>query len=678
MKLPPIGSIGMRRRLIVLLAVAMLPLAATFVADIWTDHIQTIATARNGVYAEAKWSAATESRVFDETRVLLETLALVPVVDPSGGAACAAFIGQVKRENSLYNTIGVVDAAGTITCHNSLKTQQQLSDAALRGRMMVPGAPRFMIGNFVIGLVSGKPTVIAASSFPTVGDEFSGAVFASLNLDKLTREIEIVSGSGRRSVVLLEANSDRVLVHYPPLNGVPFGAPFPNHPLLEAVHGAREGGTTEARGIDGVERIYGFAPLPGAEGIILAVGKDRNAIMAPVRQRLFLSCARLLTVILAAASFVWWLSERTQLRPIRQLMDAASRLGAGDYEACVKLDPWQAPEFRQLGRILGALSQKLLLGRDAEAIVAASETKFRILAENTADLITCSDSTGRRIFVSPASREMLGYEPEELMGMRPQDLAHPADVTIVDAMMAEVGAGRSVTGIRYRVAHRQGGFRWAEIAGKPLEGGAGAVFVMRDVTSRKLMETELAEASRRLKLLASTDGLTGLANRRALDTQLETEFARAIRGHTNLSFLLIDVDSFKAFNDTYGHQVGDDCLRRLAKTLRDSLRRPGDLTARYGGEELAAILPATNALGAFERAEVVRRAVRDLAIPHSGSNHGFVTISVGVATLVAGSELLDIAGLIRTADRALYEAKAKGRDQVVVGIATPVSSQAPG
>lgn len=191
------------------------------------------------------------------------------------------------------------------------------------------------------------------------------------------------------------------------------------------------------------------------------------------------------------------------------------------------------------------------------------------------------------------------------------------------------------------------------------------VFVMRDITSRKLVESQLAEASRQLEQLASTDGLTGLANRRVLDRQLETEFARAARDQSDLSFLLIDVDNFKAFNDTYGHQAGDECLRTIAAALQTSLRRPGDLTARYGGEEMAAIMPGTNAAGAFERAETVRQAVRDLAIPHSRSNLPVVTISVGVATFKRGTGLDDAAELVRAADTALYSAKSGGRDKVM-------------
>jgi diguanylate cyclase (GGDEF)-like protein len=254
------------------------------------------------------------------------------------------------------------------------------------------------------------------------------------------------------------------------------------------------------------------------------------------------------------------------------------------------------------------------------------------------------------------------------MNLRPRDLAHPEDLSIVDDMMKEIGEGRYVTGVQYRVGHRDGSYGWAEIAGKPLGDGAGAVFVMRDVTSRKLVESKLAEASRQLERLASTDALTGLANRRAMDAQLDTEFARASRDGSDLSFLLIDVDNFKAFNDTYGHQAGDDCLRRIAAALQASLRRPGDVTARYGGEELAGIMPATSPSGALERAEEVRRAVEELAIPHSGSSMIVVTVSVGVATKSGSAGPSDAAGLILLADQALYSAKGDGRNKVVQAV----------
>jgi diguanylate cyclase (GGDEF)-like protein/PAS domain S-box-containing protein len=665
MNLPFIGSVGMRHRQIGLLAFAMLPLAALVGLYLSADYGQTIRTAKDGVFSAAKLAAATESRIFDETRSLLGTLALGPVVTPSGGDACSAFIAQVSSANPFYNTIGVIDPEGTINCHNSLRTRQGLTDTDLVKRVKAPGARRFQVGNFVIGRVSGKPTVIAASGFPSADGGFTGAVFASLSLDRLTHEVENVSNGGTRSVMLIEPATDRVLVHFPPLPGIPFGTAFPGNPLMSAVHFANNSGTAEVRGIDGVERVYGFAPLPSADNIVLVVGEDRESLIAPVRDRLIMSVFGFAAFLLVAASMVWWLSDRTQLRPMQRLMDMAGRIGTGKSEVTTDLEAWQAPELRDLGHILERMSLRLSEGRKAEAIVAESEARFRLLAENTADLITCSDAEGRRIYVSPASRDLIGFEPAELLGKKPRDLAHPDDLDIVDLMMAEVVAGRPASGVQYRVAHRNGGYRWAEVAGKPLGGGLGTVFVMRDITARKLMENELAEAHHQLELLASTDGLTGLANRRALDKQLEVEFARATRGKTDLSFLLIDVDSFKAFNDTYGHQAGDDCLRRLAAALKDSLRRPGDLTARYGGEELAAILPATNASGALERAEVVRRAVRELAIPHTGSSHGVVTISVGVATLKAGAELVDVTGLIRAADEALYAAKAEGRDKVV-------------
>ncbi|RZI61378.1 MAG: PAS domain S-box protein, partial [Zymomonas sp.] len=427
----------------------MLPLAALVALYLSADYGQTIKTAKDGVFSAAKLAAATESRIFDETRSLLGTLALGPIVTSEGGKACSDFIADVSKANPLYNTIGVVDAEGTINCHNSLRTRQGLTDVDLVKRMKAPGAQNFQVGNFVIGRVSGKPTVILAHSFPSADGGFTGAVFASLSLDRLTHEVERVSDGGSRSVMLVEPGTDRVLVHFPPLPGIPFGTAFPGNSLMAAMHSAQNNGTTEVRGIDGIDRVYGFAPLPSAGNIVLAVGEDRGTLIAPVRDRLILSILGFLTFLLAAASAVWWLSDRTQLRPMQRLMDMAGRIGLGKADVTTDLEPWQAPEFRNLGGVLELMAVRLSDGRKAEAIVAESEARFRLLAENTADMITCSDDGGRRVYVSPACRDLLGYEPVDLMGKQPRELAHPDDVSIVDNMMAEVMAARPASGVQY-------------------------------------------------------------------------------------------------------------------------------------------------------------------------------------------------------------------------------------
>ncbi|MGI3903395.1 MAG: diguanylate cyclase [Janthinobacterium lividum] len=173
---------------------------------------------------------------------------------------------------------------------------------------------------------------------------------------------------------------------------------------------------------------------------------------------------------------------------------------------------------------------------------------------------------------------------------------------------------------------------------------------------------EVARTNLKLNRLAHVDGLTGLANRRHLDLVIETEFARARRDKRALSVVMIDVDYFKIYNDKYGHQEGDRCLRQIAAALRDSVQRPGDLVARYGGEEFALILPATDLRGAFHVAEMLRTAIRSLALPHGASPFEVVTVSVGVASIVPRTEDKAEAALAQ-ADRALYRAKQGGRDQ---------------
>jgi diguanylate cyclase (GGDEF)-like protein len=188
---------------------------------------------------------------------------------------------------------------------------------------------------------------------------------------------------------------------------------------------------------------------------------------------------------------------------------------------------------------------------------------------------------------------------------------------------------------------------------------------LNDLGALAMDELELFRRNRDLSLLADTDGLTGIANRRGFDTALERAIRRARRTETPLSLLLLDLDHFKLLNDTLGHGAGDDVLRQFGRILAAAARRPDDTAARYGGEEFALILPDTDTDGAAEVARLVRDALLAAVIPHPGGIDERVTVSTGIATALT-LDLPDRETLIARADAALYLAKRAGRDQYAI------------
>ncbi|MGE0084610.1 MAG: diguanylate cyclase [Desulfococcaceae bacterium] len=181
--------------------------------------------------------------------------------------------------------------------------------------------------------------------------------------------------------------------------------------------------------------------------------------------------------------------------------------------------------------------------------------------------------------------------------------------------------------------------------------------------NRQLLK-ELARKNRELERLSLLDGLTDIPNRRWFDKVMEQEWCRAIRENIPLSLIMADIDYFKYYNDSYGHQAGDSCLREVARVLNTSLQRPGDFAARYGGEEFAVILPDTDENGARKVAEIILKRTACRNIPHRASEiAGHITLSLGFST-ACPERKSSLSLLIGNADRALYRAKAEGRNRV--------------
>jgi len=182
----------------------------------------------------------------------------------------------------------------------------------------------------------------------------------------------------------------------------------------------------------------------------------------------------------------------------------------------------------------------------------------------------------------------------------------------------------------------------------------------------KVRTAALEHANKKLIELSTTDEMTSLANRRNFNETMLREWAYASRNNKPLSLIMLDVDSFKKYNDRYGHLAGDECLKRVAEVIKTNARRTGDLAARYGGEEFILLLPEANEEYAKEVAEHIRKSTEELGIEHELSEFKKVTVSIGVATLIPDGNTQNIDNFVHLADSALYEAKAGGKNRIVI------------
>lgn len=280
-----------------------------------------------------------------------------------------------------------------------------------------------------------------------------------------------------------------------------------------------------------------------------------------------------------------------------------------------------------------------------------------------------ADIEGQFISANPELAWMLGYESAQILIREMSDMASQmfeaeenAEEFFFSLMEAE-----QLNRYRCKLKRKDGTTFWAlsyaQVTRNDLGRIDGFYGFSIDITNTVRTERELKRVNEELKRLSIMDGLTQIANRRRFDECLHYEWKRLMREKNTLSLILSDIDFFKLFNDTYGHQAGDDCLQAVARVFRESVHRATDLVARYGGEEFVVILANTEPEGAVHIAEKIRKAVKSLNIPHSGSKTDkIVTISLGVSSVKPNSEQTPH-DLIKKADEALYEAKDLGRDR---------------
>lgn len=307
-----------------------------------------------------------------------------------------------------------------------------------------------------------------------------------------------------------------------------------------------------------------------------------------------------------------------------------------------------------------------------------SRNAFNRLEKETSEILESApigiyqaDNEGRLLMANPEMAWMLGYESAEALVAEVNDIAIQvfAETEKAEEFLFELYEAEQLNRFRSTLRKRNGATFWALSYAQTVRNNGGRIcgfygFAI-DISHTVRTEDALKQVNEELRLSSIQDGLTKIPNRRRFDEVLKVEWRRLFRERQVLSVIICDIDFFKLYNDSYGHQSGDTCLQSVARTIAATLKRPSDLAARYGGEEFALVLPNTDVAGALHVAEEVRKAVRDLEIPHKASKiDTCITLSLGVGGWVPGPDSSPDE-LLRSADKALYAAKEQGRNRCV-------------
>nr|WP_320147721.1 diguanylate cyclase [uncultured Anaeromusa sp.] len=352
-----------------------------------------------------------------------------------------------------------------------------------------------------------------------------------------------------------------------------------------------------------------------------------------------------------------------------------------------KLEELVSQRTRELQQINEELKDKIVELEQMTESLATSEEKFSKAFKHSADGIGILGLEDERyVDVNDAFVKLFGYRREEIVGHRSAEFGLWLDEEAREATFQEIREKKSFSGKEAAWRTKNGEVRVGLCSSDLIEikGRRCILFVVHDITERKQVEEalrlahdeleqqvqqrtqELNDLNKVLQELSSSDALTSLANRRHFDEFLAKEWRQSQRQGTSLAVIMVDVDFFKAYNDSQGHLAGDECLKQVAKVFKQSLKRPLDFAARYGGEEFIAVLPDTDAAGAARLAETIREEIEALELRHYASPISkVVTVSLGVAATIPDLES-EPRVLLADADRALYQAKQDGRNRVRV------------
>lgn len=392
--------------------------------------------------------------------------------------------------------------------------------------------------------------------------------------------------------------------------------------------------------LSGCHKCHGKAnPVRGVIKLTTSLLPVERDILKVRQQSMFVIAIALMAIMLLTG----YMMGRTVVIPIEQVTEAMARVSSGDLDHKV-------PEGGQdeLGRMATSFNRMTSELKFTYEGLKREQDKLTTIIFSAGEGIIVTDNDGVIVLVNPAAEKLLGKNAEQIVEQGFDNVFD--DATAMQRWTSDSGSSPVTVEYKDRVFHL-----YASTITDENKRIVGSAALIRDITDEKRLEEQL-------RMLSTTDGLTGLYNRRFLDEAITTEFHRTLRTRSPLSVIMIDIDHFKKFNDIHGHDLGDRVLKAVAIAMRNALRKY-DLPCRYGGEEFMAILPNTTAEGGFAVAERIRGNIEAMEI----DGHK-VTASLGIATFPKLNAETP-SELIERADQALYQAKEAGRNRSTIATA---------
>lgn len=593
------------------LSIALAALGTT----VWKEIV-----ARDAATSQAKWElqklahslADHAMHTFKAADIAMTAIANLLEYQDTSTIRLDAYLAATVKELPQLREISILDAQGNWR-YSSLNYLPNQNNAA-RSYFIHhrdSATQRMEITGPIISNLTGRRTIALSKRINDAQGHFAGIVLAAIDYE-YAENFYRSFGMGSYGGITLLSRDGMVLVRWP--SGAAKEDLSDTSLFRRDLLTAKSGFARTTSPFDGIERYFAYEESP-EYGTVLIVSRSADDVLSNWRSEIKLDAlvASLLTLPIIGMTFLL------------------------------------AGQFRYRNRLEDSLSDR--------------KKRYRLLADNVADILFITDLQGRFKYVSRSVGMLYGLPEETFIGRSCIELMHEDDRQSVLAATSGITHTSVARSVRFRTRVKSGDFIWLEAKFKMADDSATGqreiVGVLRDVTQQKALEDELSAANTRLRQLATTDGLTGLANRRCFDLFLR----EAYEAHSLMSILLIDIDHFKGFNDALGHQAGDACLRRIAELIGRLAASESGFSARYGGEEFAVVLPSVTERDAVATADRFRLAVLGLKIPHPSGTEAHVTISIGVASKT--SAITDELSMVRCADVALYEAKHRGRNRTI-------------